>query len=158
VAEVRAWEEPAALSDAPLLEGRACLTEVAGHTVVEISTLTTPILHLQYLVRLGSAELSACQLLTVWGLAWDLFESEASEARLDGLEYTRREAEKYEQILLISDGEKLRAYLDANLPRIVEACDEGDGKWEAFKRVTPVLVPRPGEEPGDGSPASPPLP
>jgi len=151
VAEVRVWEEPAALSDAPLLEGRACLTEVAGNTVVEISTLTKPLLHLQYLVRLDSAELSACQLLTVWGLA----------SELTGLDYTRREAEKYEQIFLISDGEKLRAYLDANLPRIVEDCDEGNGNWEAFKRVTPVVIPTPGEdreEPEDGSPASPPLP
>jgi hypothetical protein len=52
-----------------MLEGRACLTEVAGHTVVEISTLTKPVLHLQYLVRLESTEVSVCTLQTLWGLS-----------------------------------------------------------------------------------------
>ena len=96
MAEVRVWEEPATRGDAQLPAGRACLTEVAGNTVVGISTLTQPLLHLRYLVRLDRAELYTCQLLTVWGLAWDLSGNEASEAQLDGLEYTRREAEKYE--------------------------------------------------------------
>jgi len=141
VAEVRMWEEPTSLKEAPLLEGRVCLTEVAGHTLVEISTLTGPVLYLQYLVRLAAAEISLCRSPTVWVLAKELAQGEASEAELSGLEYTQREAEEYEQIFLISDGEKLRAYLDANLPRIVEVCDEGNGKWEAFKRVAPVLKP-----------------
>jgi len=143
VAEVRVWTEPAALGDAPLLEGRACLTEVGGNAVVEISTQTNPVLHLQYLVRLEAAEISVCEWRTVWGLAWDLTQNDASEAGLDGLEYTRREVDEYEQIFLISDGEKLRAYLDANLQRLIDYCDEGDGDWQVLRRVTPALQPAP---------------
>lgn len=161
VAEVRVWEEPAALDDAPLLEGRACLTEVAGHTVVEISTLTQPVLHLQYLVRLESTEVSVCRLQTVWGLSRELTQSDTSQAGLDGLDYTLREAEKYEQIFLISDEEKLRSYLVANLPRVVKDCNEGDGYWEVFERVTPVLAPaadKAHDESGEKVPAAPPQP
>jgi hypothetical protein len=161
VAELRVWEEPAALDDAPLLEGRACLAEVAGHTVVEIGTLTKPVLYLQYLVRLESAEFSVCTLQTVWGLSRDIARDDASQAELVGLDYTLREAEKYEQIFLISDQVKLRAYLEANLSRVVEKCDETDGHWEVFKRVTPELSPtadEPDKESGDESPAAPPLP
>jgi hypothetical protein len=157
VAEVRVWEEPASLADAPMLEGRACLTEVAGHTVVEISTLTQPVLHLQYLVRLESTEVSVCRLQTVWSLSRELTQNDASQTGLEGLDYTLREAEKYEQIFLISDEEKLRSYLVANLPRVVKNCNDGDGYW-VFERVTPVLAATADEaddEPGDESPAAP---
>jgi hypothetical protein len=127
--------------------------------VVEIGTLTKPVLYLQYLVRLESAGFSVCTLQTVWGLSRDIARDDASQAELVGLDYTLREAEKYEQIFLISDQVKLRAYLEANLSRAVEKCDETDGHWEVCKRVTPELSPtpdEPNEDPGNESSSAPP--
>lgn len=47
---------------------------------------------------------------------------------MEGLQYTSGGTD-LRQIFLISDGEKLRAHLEAHLQRIVAACDVDDGKW-----------------------------
>lgn len=161
VAEVRIWEEPDALEDAPLLEGRACLTEVAGHTVVEISTLKNPVLYLQYLVRLEPTRIAVCEDRTLWGLlAMAAGEESPEEERLKialaGLEYTLRDWEEEEQLFLISDGAKLRGHLEKNLSRVVDRCNaDGDG-WKVFNRVNPMPETDSGvapAEPADESPA-----
>jgi hypothetical protein len=161
VAEVRLWAEPAALDDGPPLEGRACLTELAGKTVVEISTLTDPVLYHQYLVSLEPTQISVCGEQPIWGLLAPLAgegfsEGERLQIALDGLEYTLREWGNFERLFLISDGANLRAHLDKSLPRVVEHCDSEDGGWMVFNRVNPMPEPDPGaapDEPADESPS-----
>jgi hypothetical protein len=141
-AAMRVWEESSSLDEPPMLEGRFCLTEIAGRTVAELGTASEPLLYQHFLVRIERSRIAVCGGVSVWATFKDSADGDTPVYSMEGLEYTVRRRGETEDVFIISDPDDLRAYLARNLPRLADQCDannqdDSGPAWVVFERVTP---------------------
>jgi hypothetical protein len=155
-AAMQVWEESSSLDDPPMLQGRFCLTEIAGQAVAELETAAEPPLYQHFLVRVERSRIAVCGGVSVWATFKGSQGDDTPKFSLEGLDYTVRRRGEAENVFIISGPEELRAALARNLPRLAALCDEerqdeGGPTWVVFQRVSPP----PDEEPApQDSPSS----
>lgn len=143
-ADIRVWKGSTSIDSAPALEGRACLTEIGGHTLAELMTTSGPRLFQHFLVRLDDSRIEVCTAasVSVWAIFWAGQGEQPSVFSLEDVEYTVSHRGETDDIFVISDASRLEASLTRNLPSLAKLCDseweDDEGpRWMVFERVTP---------------------
>jgi hypothetical protein len=114
-----------------------CLIELNGQLLAEFHTTKPADFYRQYLVRIRSDRIEVCGGLPVWILLKELKDDRPVGYSLDSLQYTMREQEKGDLMVIISQPDAMRAFLEIALPELGSACDLGDHKftWAPFERL-----------------------
>ena len=98
-----------------------------------------------FLVKIDQDSITTCG--SIWTQLMALKRDHPEQFSMEGLEYTVRGQFLGNEMIVTSPTDALRAYLEANLPKIARTCDDGDEKvqhWATLKRLTPA---RPAEKP-----------
>jgi hypothetical protein len=88
-------------------------------------------------VRIQSDRIEVCGGLPVWVLLKELKDDGPVGYSFDSLQYTVREQEKGDLMVIISPPDAMRDFLEIALPELGSACDLGDRKftWAPFERM-----------------------
>lgn len=148
--DLRVWKSTDALDEPPMLEGRACLAELAGYPIAEVTTASGTALYQHYLLRLDGARIATCGGTSVWALIHKLAEDGVPGFTMDGLDFTVRHHSEFDEVFVTSPPETLRAYLAQHLRQLAETCDiarDDDSRpdWLVFERITPAPAAAPAE-------------
>ena len=128
-----------------------CFVPIAGHMIMQVRTTGDVPLYQDFLVRIDQDSITTCG--SIWTQLMALNSDHPEQFPMEGLEYTIRGQFLGNEMIVTSSTDELRAYLEANLPKIARTCDEGDEErqhWATLKRLTPA---RPAEEAEDSSPS-----
>ena len=129
-----------------------CFVPIAGHMIMQVRTNGKVRLYEDFLVKIDQDSITTCG--SIWGQLMTLNRHRPTQFSMEGLEYTIRSSPfSGNEMIITSPTDELRAYLEANLPKIARTCEEGDEKlqhWVTLKRLTPA---RPVEEAEDSSPS-----
>jgi len=115
-----------------------CFVELNGQLVAEFRT-TAPLadFYRQYLVRIASDRIEICGGLPVWIMLNTLKDDRPTGYSFDSLQYTVREQESGDLMVVISKPKEMREFLETALPELGAACDLGgeNFKWGPFERA-----------------------
>jgi hypothetical protein len=128
-----------------------CFVPIAGHMIMQVRTTGEVRLYEDFLVKIDQDSITTCG--SIWTQLMALKRDDPEQFSMEGLEHTIRGQFLGNEMIVTSSTDALRAYLEANLPKIARTCDEGDEKlqhWVTLKRLTPA---RPVEEAEDSSPS-----
>jgi hypothetical protein len=108
-----------------------------GQLLAEFHTTKPADFYRQYLVRIQSDQIEVCGGLPVWILLKELKDDRPVGYSLDSLQYTVREQEKGDLMVIISPPDEMRSFLAIALPELGSACDLAghDFKWAPFERL-----------------------
>lgn len=114
-----------------------CFIELNGQLLAEFHTTKPADFYRQYLVRIQSDQIEVCGGLPVWILLKELKDDRPVGYSLDSLQYTVREQEKGDLMVIISPPDEMRSFLAIALPELGSACDLAghDFKWAPFERL-----------------------
>jgi len=120
-----------------------CFVPVAGHLIVQFRTTGQVQVYQQYLIKFDKESMSFCA--AIWSDLVDWSNDHPRGTSTHGLEFTRRGGGDSAQLFVISRPSDLLSYLEARLPKAVQACDEvdehGHSGWATYTRLTPPRPP-----------------
>jgi len=128
-----------------------CFVPIAGHMIMQVRTTGDVRLYQDFLVKIDQDSITTCG--SIWTQVMALNRDHPKQFSMKGLEYTTRSQFLGSEMIVTSPADEIRAYLEANLPKIARTCDDGDEKvqhWATLKRLTPA---RQAEEAEDISPS-----
>ncbi len=129
-----------------------CFVPIAGQMIMQVRTTGEVRLYQHFLVKIDQDSITSCG--SIWTQLMALHRDRPEQFSMEGLDYTiRSDLPRGNEMIVTSPTEKLRAYLEVNLPKIARTCDEGDEEsqhWARLKRLTPA---RPAKEAEDGPPS-----
>ena len=114
-----------------------CFIELNGQLLAEFHTTKPADFYRQYLVRIQSDRIEICGGLPVWVLLKELKDDRPTGYSFDSLQYTVRFQDKGDLMVIISQPDEMRAFLEIALPELGSACDLGgeDFSWAPFERL-----------------------
>lgn len=114
-----------------------CFIELNGQLLAEFHTTKPADFYRQYLVRIQAERIEICGGLPVWVMLQELADDRPTGYSFDSLQYTVREREMGDLMVIISKPDEMRAFLEIALPELGSACDLGDHdfKWSLFERL-----------------------
>jgi hypothetical protein len=114
-----------------------CFIEMNGQLLAEFHTTEPADFYRQYLVRIQAERIDLCGGLPVWIMLKDLADDHPTGYSFDSLQYTVREREMADLMVIISKRDEMLAFLEIALPELGSACDLGDQdfKWASFERL-----------------------
>ena len=116
---------------------KVCFIDLNGQLLAEFHTTKPADFYRQYLVRIQSDRIEVCVGLPVWVSLKELQKKRPTGYSFDSLQYTMREQEKGDLMVIISKPAEMRAFLETALPELGSACDlnDNDFKWAPFERL-----------------------
>lgn len=115
-----------------------CFVELNGQLIAEFRT-TAPLadFYRQFLVRMTRERIELCGGLPVWVALSELRNDRPTGYSFDSLQYTVREQESGDLMVLISKPAEMRDFLETALPELGAACDLGGEifTWTPFERA-----------------------
>ena len=117
---------------------QTCFVDIAGYMLAEVRSVEPKAgFYRQYLVRLQSERIEVCTGFPVWVLLLELQKDGPVGFALDTLDYTLREQESGDLMVIISKPQPMRDFLATALPEAAAACDLNDQgiAWVAFERA-----------------------
>jgi hypothetical protein len=114
-----------------------CFIDMNGQLLAEFHTTEPADFYRQYLVRIQAERIELCGGLPVWIMLKELADDHPTGYSFDSLQYTVREREMGDLMVIISKRDEMLAFLEIALPELGSACDLGDQdfKWASFERL-----------------------